>query len=116
RPDQPVYCLRTHTMAALAERFITGFPGKVMYAVKCNDDRRVLRALYEGGIRHFDTASLGEVVAVGGEFERDEGVTCHFMHPVKNRRAIREAYQRMGIRSFALDSAVELEKILQETD
>ena len=37
----------------------------------------------------------------------------HFMHPVKARGAIREAWARHGVRDFALDSADELAKILQ---
>src|SRR5271169_4436812 len=39
----------------------------------------------------------------------------HFMHPVKARPAIREAFHRYGVTDFALDSADELAKILQET-
>ena len=39
----------------------------------------------------------------------------HFMHPVKARGAIREAWARHGVRDFVLDSAEELAKILHET-
>src|SRR5262249_44599220 len=38
-----------------------------------------------------------------------------FMHPVKSRRAIARAYHDFGVKTFALDSEDELEKILQET-
>ena len=37
----------------------------------------------------------------------------HFMHPVKARGAIREAWARHGVRDFVLDSADELAKILR---
>jgi ornithine decarboxylase len=37
------------------------------------------------------------------------------MHPIKARGAIREAWSRHGVRDFALDSAAELTKILDET-
>ena len=39
----------------------------------------------------------------------------HFMHPVKSRPAIREAFHGYGVTDFALDSTDELAKILQET-
>jgi ornithine decarboxylase len=38
-----------------------------------------------------------------------------FMHPVKSRRAISRAYHDFGVRTFVLDTADELEKILDET-
>ena len=38
----------------------------------------------------------------------------HFMHPVKARGAIREAWERHGVRDFVLDSADELAKIRTE--
>ena len=46
--------------SALSSRF----PGDVLYAVKCNPEPRVLRALWAGGVRHFDCASLAEVALV----------------------------------------------------
>jgi ornithine decarboxylase len=39
----------------------------------------------------------------------------HFMHPVKSRPAIRDAFEVYGVTDFAFDSADELAKILQET-
>src|SRR5262249_11021202 len=39
----------------------------------------------------------------------------HFMHPVKSRPAIRDAFHSYGVTDFAFDSAEELAKILQET-
>lgn len=38
-----------------------------------------------------------------------------FMHTVKSRKAIREAYSTYGVRNFSLDSQDELDKILAET-
>ncbi|MEE9381554.1 MAG: type III PLP-dependent enzyme, partial [Hyphomonadaceae bacterium] len=38
-----------------------------------------------------------------------------FMHPVKNRQAIARAYHFFGCRTFVLDTADELQKILDET-
>ncbi len=112
RPSDPMHCLRPATLAAAARRFVGGFPGDVLYAVKCNPEPSVLRALWAGGVRHFDCASAGEVRLVRQMFPKAQ---IHFMHPVKSRAAIAEAYARHGVRDFVLDSAEELEKIGQET-
>jgi ornithine decarboxylase len=111
RPDEPVHCLRPAVLAETARDFVQGFPGDVMYAVKCNPDPAVLRALHEGGVRHFDCASLPEIRLVRSMFL---DAVIHFMHPVKARRAIREAWERHGVRDFVLDSAEELAKIREE--
>lgn len=112
RPEQPLHCLRPATMAAAAAAFRANFPGQVLYAVKCNPEPAVLRALWAGGIRHFDCASLGEVRLVRSMFAE---ASIHFMHPIKARGAIRESWERHGVRDFVLDSADELGKILDET-
>ena len=112
RPTDPVLCLRPAVIAAAARRFVDSFPGDVLYAVKCNPEPRVLRALWAGGVRHYDCASLAEVALVRKLLPAAE---LHFMHPVKARPAIHEAFHRYGVSDFALDSADELAKILQET-
>jgi ornithine decarboxylase len=112
RPEEPVHCLRPATLAATAADFVATFPGDVLYAVKCNPDPAVLRALWAGGVRHFDCASPAEVALVRQMFP---AAAIHFMHPVKARGAIREAWARHGVRDFVLDSAAELAKILAET-
>ena len=112
RPTDPLLCLRPAVIAAAAQRFVNCFPGDVLYAVKCNPEPRVLRALWTGGIRHFDCASLGEVGLVRKLLPAAE---IHFMHPVKARPAIREAFHRYAVNDFVFDSADELAKILQET-
>ena len=58
KPSYPVYCLRPHVLRRSAQKFLELFPGRVLYAVKCNPHPQVLQELYEAGIRHFDTASL----------------------------------------------------------
>ena len=111
RPEEPMHCLRPDTVAAVAQAFVAAFPGDVMYAVKCNPEPAMLRALRAGGVNHFDCASIAEVRLVRQMFA---GATIHFMHPVKARGAIREAWARHGVRDFVLDSADELAKILTE--
>jgi ornithine decarboxylase len=112
RPVDPMHCLRPQTLSASAARFTAAFPGDVLYAVKCNPEPAVMRALWAGGLRHFDAASLGEVRLVRQLFPTAQ---IHFMHPVKSRPAIRAAYSLYGVRDFVLDAADELEKILDET-
>lgn len=112
RPSYPVYCLRPQTLRRQVQRFDAGFPGTVLYAVKCNPHPLVLDALYAAGITHFDTASLPEIAAVA---ERYGDATCYFMHPVKSRAAIQAAYGIYGVRHYVVDHPVELAKLLDET-
>jgi ornithine decarboxylase len=111
RPEEPMHCLRPAAIEATARAFVAAFPGDVLYAVKCNPEPGVLRALRAGGVAHFDCASLAEVALVRQMFPDAE---IHFMHPVKPRGTIREAWSRHGVRDFALDSAEELAKIVHE--
>ena len=112
RPEEPLHCLRPATIAGAARAFLAAFPGETLYAVKCNPEPAVLRALWKGGLRRFDCASIGEVRLVRSMFA---AAAIHFMHPVKPRAAIREAWGRHGVRDFVLDSAEELAKVLAET-
>src|SRR3954447_22900102 len=108
----PVVCVRPRELVATARRIVRAFPGDVLYAVKVNDDPVVLEALWAGGVRHFDTASIAEVRAVR---ELLPMAACHFMHPVKSPEAIAEAYHTLGVRRFVFDHGDELDKIVQAT-
>lgn len=112
RPRYPVAVLRPEKLTARAAEFTGLFPGRILYAVKCNPDERVLRALIAGGVDSFDCASIGEIKLVRS-IKPD--ATIYFMHPIKSRESIREAYFDHGIRAFVLDSADELKKIVEET-
>src|SRR3954463_1751510 len=112
RPCEPVLCLRPAAIAAASHAFVQAFPGDVLYAVKCNPEPRVLRAVWAGGVRHFDCASLPEVALVRKVLPEAE---VHFMHPVKARHAIHAAFHEHGVIDFAFDSVDELQKIVQET-
>lgn len=112
RPSQPLHCLRPAVLTRGAEHFVGLFPGKVLYAVKCNPEPRLLAALWRGGVRHFDCASIAEVRQVRRLFPK---ASIHFMHPVKSRPAIREAWEWHGVRDFVVDSVDELGKLLDET-
>jgi ornithine decarboxylase len=112
KPSKPVLALRPHAAVRAARWFLKNFPGDVAYAYKANDSAVLLGALYGAGIRHFDVASLEEVVTCA----RIPGATLHLMNPIKPRQTIRAAYHEYGVRAFALDSEAELRKILEETD
>jgi ornithine decarboxylase len=111
KPDRPVFGLRPHAAGRAAKWFLNNFPGDVAYAVKANASPFLLGALYGAGIRHFDVASLPEIE----DAATIPDTTLHFMHPVKNRLAIRRAFGAFGVRSFVLDSEEELKKIMEET-
>jgi ornithine decarboxylase len=110
-PAQPVTLIRPHAARAAARYFSEHFPGKSFYAVKANPDPTLLGLLWEGGIRHFDVASIVEARLVRGLFA---DAVIAFMHPVKAEEAIAEAYG-LGVRIFSLDSHEELAKILRAT-
>jgi len=111
RPEEPLHCIRPANIAAAARAFVQAFNGDVLYAVKCNPEPAVLRALWDGGVRHFDCASIAEVTLVRRMFP---GADIHFMHPVKSRSSIRDAWVLNGVRDFVLDTTTELTKILSE--
>jgi ornithine decarboxylase len=83
-----------------------------MYAVKANPSPDLIRLLWDGGITHYDVASIAEVRLVHSVLP--QAVLC-FMHPVKPAEAIAEAYHVHGVRTFSLDSVEEVEKIVEVT-
>ena len=109
--DRPVLGFRPHAAARAAKWFVDHFPGETLYAVKANDSLAVLNTLFNAGIRHFDVASVTELRTMA----KFPGAIVHVMHPVKSRRFIAEAYHDFGVRTFALDSETELEKIAVAT-
>lgn len=106
-------CNRPHAAARAARFFAEKFPGKSMYAVKANPSPELLRILWDEGITHFDVASIGEVRLVR---ELLPHATLCFMHPVKTKSAIAEAYHAHGVRTFSLDTHEELAKIVEATN
>lgn len=111
-PGYPVYCLRLAELQRQARYFLDTFPGRVLYAVKCNPNLAVLQALYEAGIRHFDTASLTEIALVREHFPQAD---CYFMHPVKARAAIKTAHDVYSVDHYVVDHENELQKIIEAT-
>ncbi len=111
-PDEPVILNRPHAAARAARFFVEKFPGQSLYAVKANPSPDLLRVLWDSGVTHYDVASIAEVRLVRSTLP--EATLC-FMHPVKPKSAIAEAYKVHGVRVFSLDTHEELEKILAAT-
>lgn len=112
-PSIPVPILKPERLTEKAREFTAAFTGHVLYAVKCNPDKLFLKAMYEGGVRRFDVASIGEIRLIKELFPEAK---IYFMHPIKSPESIREAYINHGVRAFVLDYADELDKILHETN
>jgi ornithine decarboxylase len=112
-PDEAVILNRPHAAARAARFFAEKFPGTSMFAVKANPSPDLIRILWDNGISHYDVASIGEVRLVRETLPA--GAKLCFMHPVKTRAAIREAYFVHGVRTFSLDTLDELTKIVCAT-
>jgi ornithine decarboxylase len=112
KPSEPLYLVHPEKFAAAAKQFLTGFPGDTLYAVKANPHPIALQYLWDAGIRHFDTASLGEIQAVKNLLP---DAVCHFMAPVRLPGQAKAAFEQHGVTDFVIDSESELEKLLAET-
>ena len=111
-PERPVALVRPDVLAVAARWFQDNFKGDVLYAVKANPSPWVIRALALQGVRSFDVASVPEIELVA---EHAPGARMAFMHPVKSRRAIAQAYFDHGVRTFSFDTHEELAKIIDAT-
>jgi ornithine decarboxylase len=109
-PSYPVFCVFPDVLRARAREFVDGFPGTVLYAVKCNPHPFVLKALWEGGIRHFDTASISEIAKVTEQLPEAH---CYFNHPVKGRGALEAAADVYGLTDYVVDAFSELDKVTE---
>ena len=112
-PERPVAFARPDAVAVAARWFQDKFQGDVFYAVKANPSPWVIETLVKNGVNSFDVASIPEIELVAAHAP---GARMAFMHPVKSRRAIADAYRRFGVKTFALDTHEELQKILEATD
>ncbi len=112
RPDKPVYCIRKKSILSASGFFQRNFPGKILYAVKTNPHPEVIKTLLKSGINQFDVASVEEIKAVR---KFDQVSKCSFMHTIKSREDISEAYFKYGVKTFALDTKDELIKIIEST-
>ena len=112
KPDKPVYCIRKNSVLSASKFFQKKFPGKILYAVKTNPHPTVIKTLIKSGIDQFDVASIEEIKTVR---KFSQSTKCSFMHTVKSRESISEAYFKYGVKTFSLDTKDELIKIIEST-
>ena len=113
KPEQPVYCIRRNSIQTAVHHFKKNFPGKILYAVKTNSHPEVIETIIKSGIDQFDVASINEIKLVK---QFSSTVKCSYMHTVKSRESITEAYFKYGVKTFSLDTKDELIKIIQSTN
>ena len=113
KPTEPVYCIRRNSIRLASRFFQNKFPGKILYAVKTNPHPVVLQTLLDSGIKHYDVASIKEIETIKN---LNPEVECSYMHTVKSREDIKEAYFKYNIKTFALDTKDELIKIIESTN
>ncbi len=113
RPERPVYCIRKKSIHIASKIFQNKFSGKILYAVKTNPHPEILKTIIESGITNFDIASIKEIEAIK---KINPNAKCSFMHTVKSRESIKEAYFKFGVKTFSLDTKDELIKIIESTN
>ena len=64
-------------------------------------------------MNQFDVASIEEIKSIK---DFSQTAKCSFMHTVKSRNDIKDAYFKYGIKTFALDTKDELIKIIESTN
>ena len=113
KPSDPVYCIRKNSIKKATKVFLKNFPGKILYAVKTNPHPVVVKTLIESGIKNFDVASIKEIEMIK---KINKDLECSYMHTVKSRESIRDAYFKYNVKSFSLDTKEELIKIIESTN
>ena len=113
QPEKPIYCIRKKSIQIASKFFQDKFPGKILYAVKTNPNKEVLKTIIQSGIEQFDVASVEEIKAIK---QLNSKLSCSYMHTVKSRENIKEAYFNYGVKDFAIDTKEELIKILESTN
>ena len=113
KPEKPVYCIRKKSIQIASKRFQKKFPGDILYAVKTNPLPEVLKVIIDSGIKNFDVASIKEIEEIK---KVSPSAKCSYMHTVKSRESIKEAYFKYGVKTFSLDTKDELIKIINTTN
>ena len=109
--SRPFFVYRPHSIRQAVQAF-KHLKAQKLFAVKTNPNPRVIHDIYHSGITSFDVASLTEIQQIRESFPDAE---LFYMHPVKSRHSIREAYFNYKVKHYSLDSEAELQKILTET-
>ena len=113
KPEKPIYCIRKNSIRSATKHFLKNFPCKILYAVKTNPHPALIQTVIDSGVDQFDVASIEEIKSIRN-FSRT--AKCSYMHTVKSRESIKEAYFNYGVKTFSLDTKDELIKIIESTN
>ena len=113
KPEKPIYCIRKNSIRSAVKYFNKNFPGKILYAVKTNPHPEVIKTIIDSGVEQFDVASIEEIKSIRNF---SQTAKCSYMHTVKSRESIKEAYFNYGVKTFSLDTKDELIKIIESTN
>ena len=113
KPENPVYCIRPNSIKKSVDFFKNHFPGRILYAVKTNPNEKIIKIIINNGIQNFDVASINEIKLIR---KINNKVNIYFMHTIKSRESIKDAYFKYNVKDFALDTKEELLKILESTN
>tara|TARA_B100001142_G_scaffold310470_1_gene343982 strand:+ start:4673 stop:5866 length:1194 start_codon:yes stop_codon:yes gene_type:complete len=113
KPERPVYCIRKKSIHIASKTFQNKFPGKILYALKTNPHPEVLKTIVDSGIDNFDVASIKEIEDIR---KINHDAKCSYMHTVKSRESIKEAYFKYNVKAYSLDTKDELIKIIHSTN
>jgi ornithine decarboxylase len=81
--------------------------------VKTNPHPAVIQTIIDSGVEQFDVASIEEIKSIRNF---SQTAKCSYMHTVKSRESIKEAYFHYGVKTFSLDTKDELIKIIESTN
>jgi ornithine decarboxylase len=109
-PRDPVLFLSPAALQEQARRFLTGFPGRVTYAVKANPEEAVIVNLAAAGLDGFDVASPDEIRLVR---RLVPGAALHYNNPVRARHEIAVGVAE-DVLSYSVDSQSELDKLFEQ--
>lgn len=109
-PRDPVLFLSPAALQTQAQRFLTGFPGLVTYAVKANPEEAVIVNLAAAGLAGFDVASPEEIRLIR---RLVPGAALHYNNPVRARHEIAVGVAE-NVMSWSVDSLSELEKLFEQ--
>ena len=89
QPVKPVYCIRKQSVTKATNFFIKNFPGDVLYAVKTNPNKKILKYLNASGINNFDIASINEIEVIKSI---SSNAKYYYMNTIKSRRYKRSIF------------------------
>lgn len=107
-PVIPMVYFSTEILKKNIKLFQKYFDGTILYSVKSNPRKEIIKILYENGIHSFDVASDFEIRLIKDIVSNAE---LYYMHPIKSPESIANAYYNYNIMHYTIDSQNELNKI-----